>query len=131
MLAQDPHPSGDRGWIINISSIYGLVGQPMTTPYCTSKGAVTNLTKSSALEYATDRIHINSIHPGYAETALLEPVKAAMGSEAATKYIKDMHPWGRLAWPEDVAKMAVFLAGEGASFCTGAQFVVDGGYTAR
>ena len=89
------------------------------------------MTKSTALEYAADRIHINSIHPGYAETAMLEGVKTALGVETATKYITDMHPWGRLAWAEDIAKMAVFLAGDGASFCTGGQFVVDGGYTAR
>ncbi|RMZ80788.1 hypothetical protein DV737_g2849, partial [Chaetothyriales sp. CBS 132003] len=92
MLAQAPHPSGDRGWIINVSSIYGLVGSPGLTSYCTSKGAVTNLTRAAALEYATDRIHINSLHPGFAETALLEPIKAGMGSEQATKFIADLHP---------------------------------------
>jgi NAD(P)-dependent dehydrogenase (short-subunit alcohol dehydrogenase family) len=131
MLAQEPHSSGDRGWVINISSIYGLVGQPNTTCYSSSKGAVTNMTKAAALEYATDKIHINSIHPGYAETALLEGTKQKIGNEQATAWINSMHPWGRLAWPEDVAKMAVFLAGDGASYVTGSQFVVDGGYTAR
>ena len=106
-LTQPPHSSGDRGWIINLSSIYGLVGQPLITSYCTSKGAVTNLTKSSALEYAPDRIHINSIHPGYIETAMLEPMKAGMGKEEATKYIEGMHPWGRLGWVEDIAKVSI------------------------
>ena len=62
---------------------------------------------------------------------MLEKMKATIGKEEATKYIEGLHPWGRLAWPEDIAKMAVFLAGEGASFVTGGQFVVDGGYTAR
>lgn len=147
MLEQPPHPSGDRGWIINISSIYGLVAGPGASAYCSSKGAVTNMTRASALEYAKDKIHINSIHPGFAETSLLESMKRNLGNEAATEHVASLHPWGRLAWPEDIAKMAVFLAGEGASFCTGSrkcflrfnmtgadrstEFVVDGGYTAR
>ena len=121
MLEQPPHPSGDRGWIINMSSIYGLVAGEGASSYCSSKGAVTNMTKASALEYAKDRIHINSIHPGFAETSLLESMKRKLGSEAATAYVASLHPWGRLAWPEDIAKMAVFLAGEGASFCTGSR----------
>ena len=147
MLEQPPHPSGDRGWIINISSIYGLVAGEGASAYCSSKGAVTNMTRASALEYAKDRIHINSIHPGFAETSLLESMKRNLGNEAATAHIASLHPWGRWAWPEDIAKMAVFLAGEGASFCTGSrkcflrfyatdtdrstEYVVDGGYTAR
>ena len=127
-LAQEPHVSGDRGWVINTSSIYGLVGGSQSSGYCAAKGAVTNMTKSIALEYATDRIHINSIHPGFTETNMLDAVR--QGANNMTE-ITAKHPWGRLGNVEDLAKMAVFLAGDGASWITGQQFVVDGGYTAQ
>lgn len=81
------------------------------------------------MEYASDKIHINCINPGFAETSLLEPMRA--GGEDFTKMLNSLHPWGRPAVPEDIAKMAVFLAGPGASFITGAPFLVDGGYTAQ
>lgn len=58
-------------------------------------------------------------------------VKQRAGAEAYTKHITALHPWGRIGLPDDIAKMAVFLAGDGASFCTGQAFVVDGGYTAQ
>ena len=87
------------------------------------------MTKACALEYATDRIHINAILPGFAETSLLEPMRAA--DQNMNQMLSTLHPWGRTAVPEDIAKMAVFLAGPGASFITGAPFLVDGGFTAR
>ena len=83
------------------------------------------LTRSCALEYAQDRIHINCINPGFAETSLLEPMRGAMG-EGFHGMLNQLHPWGRPAVPEDIAKMAVFLAGPGASFITGQPFFVDG-----
>lgn len=110
MLEQPPHPSGDRGWIINISSIYGLVAGQGVSSYCASKGGVTNMTKAAALDYAKDRIHINSLHPGFAETSLLEPMKKGLGNEAATAHVAGLHPWGRLAWPEDIAKVRAVLS---------------------
>lgn len=64
MLNQPPHSSGDRGWIINMSSIYGLVGSNANPAYCASKGAVTNLTRQIALDYSKDSIHCNAICPG-------------------------------------------------------------------
>jgi NAD(P)-dependent dehydrogenase (short-subunit alcohol dehydrogenase family) len=139
MLSQPPsHAFPDRGWIINICSISGMVGIPGASSYSATKGAVLQLTKSIALEYATDRIHVNCINPGFTETAILESMKAgaAGGSgvklgENATKALESVHPWGRLGRPEDIAKVAVFLAGEGASWVTGQPFVVDGGYTAQ
>jgi NAD(P)-dependent dehydrogenase (short-subunit alcohol dehydrogenase family) len=128
MLAQPPHSSGDRGWIINMSSIYGLVGGKYTTSYAASKGAVTALTRASALEYAQHKIHVNSLHPGYCDTPLLEAVRRNHGGEQMEKAWAGMHPWGRITWPEDVAKIAVFLAGEGAGFITGQHIAVDGGF---
>lgn len=131
MLKQEPHPSGDRGWIINMCSIMGIVALANAAVYCATKGAVLQLTKACALEYANDRIHINCINPGFAETSLLEPMRAGMGQEVFHGMLSKLHPWGRLAVPEDIAKMAVFLAGPGASFITGAPFIVDGGYVAQ
>jgi NAD(P)-dependent dehydrogenase (short-subunit alcohol dehydrogenase family) len=133
-LEQSPHPSGDRGWIVNICSVMGLVASHGTASYCASKGAVLKLTKATALDYANDRIRVNCITPGYVDTVILEPIMAkSMGgqAEAQTARIRGLHPWGRMALPEDVARMAVFLTGSGASFCIGQAFVVDGGYTTQ
>lgn len=131
-LAQEPGPSGDRGWVINLSSIYGIMGSSRASVYCATKGAVTNMTKAIALEYAKDRIHVNSIHPGYVDTALLDVIRTLDGGEEILHGIAGLHPFagGRLGKPEEIAKMAVFLAGDGASWITGQQFVVDGGFTA-
>lgn len=97
----------------------------------TFSGAVLQMTRACALEYAADHIHINCINPGFVETTMLEPMRKRMGQETFSAMILQMHPWGRGAHAEDIAKMAVFLAGPGASFCTGAPFVVDGGYIAQ
>jgi NAD(P)-dependent dehydrogenase (short-subunit alcohol dehydrogenase family) len=120
MLKQEPaQPNGDRGWIINISSIVGLTGFAGTSCYNASKGAVTQMTKAVALEYAKDRIHIMSLHPGFMDTALLDPLLAAGGPEATRANLRSLHPWGAMGTPRDIAKVAVFL---------GAPFIVDGGY---
>jgi NAD(P)-dependent dehydrogenase (short-subunit alcohol dehydrogenase family) len=144
MLAQEPlKGSGglstdqlgeDRGWIINMCSIAGLVGFVGSTSYCGSKGAVLQMTKSIALDYAKDRIHVNCISPGFTETAMLESIKSKDADglgQSTTAVLSSMHPWGRLGRAEDIAKAAVYLAGEGASWVTGHCLVVDGGYTAR
>jgi NAD(P)-dependent dehydrogenase (short-subunit alcohol dehydrogenase family) len=150
MLKQEPHSSeyssqidlgerflttsgGDRGWIINISSILGLVGISGASSYAATKGAVLQMTKAVALEYAKDKIHVNSIHPGFTETNMLEPLFAADGTEGKATHglLESIHPWGRLGRPEDIAKAAVFLAGDGASWITGHSLVVDGGYIAQ
>ena len=133
MLRQTPHSSGDRGWIINISSILGLVGLSTASSYGASKGAVTIMTKSIALEYAQDRIHVNAIHPGFIETAMLENRRANAPDcgVGLTRYLKSLHPWGRLGDADEIAQCAVFLASNGASFITGSSLVVDGGFTAQ
>ena len=128
MLKQEPHPSGDRGWIINLSSIFGVVATSTCPAYCASKGAVSNLTRSVALDYAKYRIHCNAICPGFTRTAIFaETTKNMFGREA----LDALHPLKGTGVPEDIAKAAVVLASEDASWITGIDFLVDGGYTAQ
>jgi len=120
------------GSIINLSSIYGLVGGPDVPPYHASKGAVRLMTKTDALLYAADKIRVNSIHPGFIWTPMVEKHLGAMGDPQAARTAADaMHPLGHIGEPDDVAWAAVFLASDEAKFVTGAELVVDGGYTAH
>ncbi|PLB51293.1 NAD(P)-binding protein [Aspergillus steynii IBT 23096] len=127
MLKQEPHESGDRGWIINMSSILGIVGAMITPSYCASKGAISNLTRQVALDYAADRIHANAICPGFTRTAIL---RGADDNLLDWEGLEKQHPLKGLGVPDDIARMAVVLASEDASWMTGACVPVDGGYTA-
>ena len=120
MLKQDAFPSGDRGWIINISSILGLVGTYEAVPYCASKGAVLNMTKAAALDCAKYRIHVNAIGPGYTASSMTEGIFA---DRARQQELEREHPFRGLGTPEDLAKAAVFLASEDAQWITGVSFV--------
>ncbi|PYI00269.1 NAD(P)-binding protein, partial [Aspergillus sclerotiicarbonarius CBS 121057] len=135
MLEQEEHPSGDRGWIINISSIMGSIAAEgnhaidgVLASYCASKGAVSSLTRQVAVEYAKHRIHCNAICPGYTRTAIFSEATQS-GTSLEDMYRK--HPLGGPGKPEDIAKFAVVLASEDAAWVTGASMFVDGGYTAR
>jgi NAD(P)-dependent dehydrogenase (short-subunit alcohol dehydrogenase family) len=120
------------GSIINLSSIYGLVGGADVPPYHASKGAVRLMTKTDALLYAPDRIRVNSIHPGYIWTPMVENHLKSLGDvEAGKKMVADLHPLGHLGDPDDIAWGAVYLASKEAKFVTGSELVIDGGYTAR
>jgi 3(or 17)beta-hydroxysteroid dehydrogenase len=137
------HPEGtvrdQFGSIIIISSILGLVGGARSAAYSASKGAVRLLSKSVALECAArgQRVRVNSIHPGYIDTPMVETAigrYAEMdGTDVSTlkSQIVGLHPIGRLGRPEDIAAGIVFLASDESSFITGAELVIDGGYTAR
>lgn len=114
------------GSIINISSIYGLVGSPGSTAYHGTKGAVRLLSKSAAIEYAPDKIRVNSIHPGLILTPML-----GIATREELQPLIDATPLKRGAEPEEVGWCAVFLASDEASFVTGSELVVDGGYTAH
>ena len=116
---------GGAGAIVNISSIWGLVGAPGVAPYQASKGAVTLMTKNAALTFAPT-IRANSIHPGIIWTPLIERQDLAISQS-----LVDVTALGRMGQPREIAYAALFLASDEASYVTGAQLVVDGGYTAR
>jgi cyclopentanol dehydrogenase len=113
------------GAIVNISSIYGLIGSPGMAAYHSSKGAVRILTKSAAVQYAQEKIRVNSIHPGVIRTPMTEEVPASVLRPSI-----EMTPMKRAAEPEEVGWAVLFLASDEASFVTGTELVVDGGYTA-
>ncbi len=115
------------GSIVNISSVAGLIGSMASTSYNASKGAVRLLTKSAAVQYAREGIRCNSVHPGPIETPMLDLVYPT--PEARTRR-RDAIPMGRLGRMEDVAKGVLFLASDEASYMTGSELVIDGGYTA-
>lgn len=122
--------------IINVSSIFGIVGDQFTVAYSASKGAVRALTKSAALHCAgmDPPVRVNSVHPGFVLTPMVEKAVAALPAEAAEQYMArtvGLVPLGRIAEPEELTGVAVFLASDEARYVTGAEYVVDGGFTAR
>ena len=114
------------GSIINISSVAGLRGSAMTIAYTASKFAVRGMTKVAALEFAPMKIRVNSIHPGIIDTPMLND----FGIPDVKDLLKPAIPLGELAGPEEVARLALFLASDESRYSTGSEFVVDGGMTA-
>ena len=114
------------GAIVNVSSILGVVGSPIAVPYVAAKHGASGMTKAAALGYADKGIRINSVHPGYIDTPLLDnlPKEAYDGLVA-------LHPVGRLGTSQEVSALVLFLLSDQASFITGSQHLVDGGYTAQ
>ncbi|KAF2820988.1 short-chain dehydrogenase/reductase-like protein [Ophiobolus disseminans] len=129
MKDQKPHPSGDRGWIINLASVYGLVGGTATCAYITSKHAVMGLTKSTASDCAPYRIHVNALCPGYVQTSFISGFLLSAEAEDMRKDVIAKHPFRGLGTPQDIARAAVFLASEDAGWVTGIGLPVDGGYS--
>lgn len=122
------------GSIINLSSIYGLVGAAAVPPYHASKGAVRLMSKTDALLYAADRIRVNSIHPGHIATPMVEDHLRASGATDLRQTMDEvgaLHPLGHMGEPDDIAWGVVYLASDEAKFVTGAELVIDGAYTAR
>jgi len=122
------------GSIVNLSSIYGLVGAPDVPPYHASKGAVRLMSKTDALLYAADRIRVNSVHPGYIRTPMVERHLRDSGAtdlEAACAEVGRLHPLGHMGEADDIAWGVVYLASDESKFVTGSELVIGGGYTAR
>lgn len=119
------------GAVVNVSSIEGIVGNPYVPAYNASKGGVRLLTKSAALYCARAGypVRINSLHPGYVATPLVENALPDLPDDFAAKAL-DRTPMGRFGDPAEIAQTVVFLASDDASYMTGAELVVDGGYTA-
>lgn len=121
------------GSIINLSSIYGIVSAPDVPPYHASKGAVRLMSKTDALLYAPDRIRVNSVHPGFIWTPMVEHhlQTTGMAMDDAKQATADLHPLGHMGEPDDIAWGIVYLASDESKFVTGSELVIDGGYTAR
>jgi NAD(P)-dependent dehydrogenase (short-subunit alcohol dehydrogenase family) len=130
--------SGGGGSIVNVSSASGLVGSPLASAYCASKGGVRLFTKAVALEVAGDGIRVNSIHPGGVRTPIWAKadfwpglVEQSGSEDAAFQALAGAAPLGRLADPEEIAEAILYLASDVSKFMTGSELVIDGGYTAR
>lgn len=126
--------------VVNLSSVGGLAGAPFMAAYCTSKGAVRLFTKAAALEFAALKynIRVNSVHPGGIDTGMMDQIieayvalGAAPDAETARAGVDAQHPLGRWGRPEEIAGGIVYLFSPAASFMTGAELVIDGGFTAH
>ena len=122
------------GSIINLSSIEGLIGDPNLAAYNASKGVVRLLTKSSALYCAKAgyNIRVNSVHPGYIWTPMVENFLKSQGDVVeGRKQLDSLHPIGHIGDTDDIAYGVVYLASDESKFVTGTELVIDGGYTAQ
>ncbi|MEP7236015.1 MAG: glucose 1-dehydrogenase [Ignavibacteriota bacterium] len=122
-----------KGSIINLSSIYGLVGAGDIPPYHAAKGAVRLMSKNDAITYAKENIRVNSVHPGFIFTPMVDNFTKEAGDKAAEvrRALDALHPLGHIGEPDDIAWGIVYLASDESKFVTGSELVIDGGYTAR
>ncbi len=117
----------ESGSIVNISSVAGLVGTAGSFAYSASKWAVRGMTKSAAKELGRRGVRVNSVHPGYIDTDMLAQVHDFHDEGDRTRRMLRAVPLGRVAEPEEVGRVVLFLASDESSYCTGQEFTVDGG----
>ncbi|HSB72983.1 MAG TPA: glucose 1-dehydrogenase [Candidatus Methylomirabilis sp.] len=116
------------GSVINVVSIYSMVGDDFGTAYTASKGAVRSLTRTAAVQYAREAIRVNAVFPGFVETPMTRDLHAQPGVREKRTGLTLL---GRLATPEDIAWGILYLASDESSYMTGSELVIDGGVTAR
>jgi 3(or 17)beta-hydroxysteroid dehydrogenase len=126
------------GRIVNVSSASGITASPIASAYCASKGGVRLFTKAAALECAKKNILINSIHPAAVDTPMWDKSewwpnfeKEMGGREKALQALSQTSPMGRMATADEIAKGILFLVSDDASYMTGSELIIDGGYTAQ
>ncbi|MEU3274143.1 glucose 1-dehydrogenase [Saccharomonospora sp. NPDC006951] len=124
----EPMTTAGGGSVVNVSSVEGLAGMPFLVAYTASKFAIRGMTKVAALELGDRGIRVNSLHPGMIDTKMVSD--AAGGAEVDYSRIVRRLASGRVGQPEEIASLALFLASDESSYCTGAEFVADGGATA-
>jgi len=124
-----PHLRKTRGCIVNMASVNGYFVEPMCAGYCASKGAIIALTKAMAIDHGKEGIRVNCICPGYIDAGLAWGYFESQPDPAAARAAAGkLHALGRIGKPEEVGRLAVFLASDDASFLTGSAVVVDGGF---
>ena len=119
------------GRIVNVASISGMIGLPGQTAYCSTKGAIVQLTRQLAIEHAP-RVRVNAVAPGAIDTGFMDEALAGVPDREATlASVAASHPLGRLARAEEIAEVIAFLASPRSSIVTGAIVMADGGFTAQ
>ena len=122
------------GAIVNLASVQGKACQRGVTAYVTSKGAIHSLTRALALDHAPDKIRVNSVSPGSIATPILDLAARTFSPELPVAEVFERfgaaHPIGRIGQPEEVAEMVAYLVSDKAAFCTGADYLIDGGLLA-
>ncbi len=125
-----PHLRKSKGVIVNMSSVNATFVEPMCAGYCATKAAILGFTKAMAIDHGREGIRVNAICPGYIDAGLAEGYFLAQPDpDLARKQAGNLHALGRIGKPEEVARLAVFLASDDASFLTGAAVAVDGGFS--
>lgn len=124
----EPMRAAGSGSIVNLSSVEGMAGMPFLIAYTASKFAIRGMTKVAALELGKDGIRVNSVHPGMIDTKMVSD--AAGGAEIDTSWVGKKVALGRVGQPSEIADLVLFLASDESSYCTGAEFIADGGATA-